>query len=103
MTGQAVKRSRVPNTNNRALVYRKSAPGDTVLEGLEKKAREARKGLWADSQPVRCGSWSIREQSADHMAETCYESRCEMRGKPGEVLAIHSQFYSRHAGSLNPI
>jgi endonuclease YncB( thermonuclease family) len=41
--------------------YRKYAPGDTVLEGLEKDAREGRKGLWADPQPVpswplsRCG------------------------------------------------
>jgi len=32
--------------------YRKYAPGDTVLEGLEKDAREAKKGLWADPQPV---------------------------------------------------
>ena len=32
--------------------YRKYAPGDTVLEGLENEAREARKGLWADPQPV---------------------------------------------------
>jgi micrococcal nuclease len=32
--------------------YRKYAPGDTVLEGLEKEAREAKKGLWADSPPV---------------------------------------------------
>ena len=31
--------------------YRKYAPGDTVLEGLEKDAREAKKGLWADPQP----------------------------------------------------
>ena len=38
--------------------YRKYAPGDTVLEGLEKEAREARKGLWVDPQPVppwECG------------------------------------------------
>ena len=28
--------------------YRKNAPGDTVLEGLETEAREAKKGLWAD-------------------------------------------------------
>lgn len=28
--------------------YRKYAPGNTVLEGLEKDARERRKGLWAD-------------------------------------------------------
>ena len=26
--------------------YRKYAPGDTVLEGLETAARDARKGLW---------------------------------------------------------
>jgi len=32
--------------------YRKYAPGDTVLEGLEKEAREARRGLWTDPQPV---------------------------------------------------
>jgi len=32
--------------------YRKYAPGDTVLEGLEREAREGRKGLWADLQPV---------------------------------------------------
>ena len=28
--------------------YRRYAPGDTVLEGLEKDARERWKGLWAD-------------------------------------------------------
>jgi len=32
--------------------YRKYAPGDTVLEGLEKDAREARKGLWLDPAPI---------------------------------------------------
>jgi endonuclease YncB( thermonuclease family) len=32
--------------------YRKYAPGDMVLEGLEKAAREGRKGLWADANPV---------------------------------------------------
>jgi micrococcal nuclease len=32
--------------------YRRYAPGDTVLEGLEKKTREARKGLWANPQPA---------------------------------------------------
>jgi endonuclease YncB( thermonuclease family) len=32
--------------------YRKYAPGDTVLEGLEKDARKGRKGLWGDPQPV---------------------------------------------------
>ena len=37
--------------------YRKYASGDTVLEGLEKDAREARKGLWADPQPVPPWEW----------------------------------------------
>ncbi len=37
--------------------YRKYAPGNTVLEGLENEAREARKGLWADPQPVPPWEW----------------------------------------------
>jgi micrococcal nuclease len=32
--------------------YRKYAPGDTALEGLEKEARAAKKGLWADPAPI---------------------------------------------------
>jgi endonuclease YncB( thermonuclease family) len=37
--------------------YRKYAPGGTVLEQLEKEAREAKKGLWADPQPVPPWEW----------------------------------------------
>lgn len=33
--------------------YRKYAPEDTVLEGLETEAREAGKGLWADPEPIK--------------------------------------------------
>jgi len=40
--------------------YRKYAPGDTVLEGLEKEAREARKGLWADPKPIPPWEWRKR-------------------------------------------
>ena len=40
--------------------YRKYAPGDTVLEGLEKEAREAKKGLWADLYPVPPWEWRKR-------------------------------------------
>jgi micrococcal nuclease len=40
--------------------YRKYAPGDTVLEGLEKDAREARKGLWADPHPMPPWEWRRR-------------------------------------------
>ena len=42
--------------------YRKYAPGDTVLEGLEKEAREKRKGLWADPQPVPPREWRKRSR-----------------------------------------
>ena len=37
--------------------YRKYAPGDIVLERLEREAREARRGLWADPQPVPPWEW----------------------------------------------
>jgi endonuclease YncB( thermonuclease family) len=40
--------------------YRRHAPGDAVLEELEKAAREARKGLWADPQPVPPWEWQKR-------------------------------------------
>ena len=40
--------------------YRKYAPGDTVLEGLEMEAREARRGLWVDPHPVPPWEWRKR-------------------------------------------
>lgn len=39
--------------------YRKYAPNDTKLEQLEKEARAAKKGLWADPQPV--APWEYRK------------------------------------------
>ena len=36
---------------------RKYAPGNAVLEQLEKAAREAKKGLWADPQSVPPWEW----------------------------------------------
>jgi endonuclease YncB( thermonuclease family) len=42
--------------------YRKYAPGDTVFEGLENEAREAKKGLWADPQPVPPWEWRKRKR-----------------------------------------
>jgi micrococcal nuclease len=40
--------------------YRKYAPGDTVLEELEREAREVKKGLWVDPQPVPPWEWRKR-------------------------------------------
>ena len=37
--------------------YRKYAPADIELERLEKEAREAKKGLWADPKPVPSWEW----------------------------------------------
>ena len=37
--------------------YRKYAPRDTVLEQLETDAREGRKGLWVDPQPMPPWEW----------------------------------------------
>lgn len=42
--------------------YRKYVPGDTVLEGLENEAREARKGLWADPHPMPPWEWRKRSR-----------------------------------------
>ena len=37
--------------------YRKYAPRGEVPEGLERGAREAKKGLWGDPQPVLPWEW----------------------------------------------
>jgi hypothetical protein len=51
--------------------YRKYAPGNTVLEGLEKEAREGKKGLWADSHPVPPWEWrKARRDARVHLADT---------------------------------
>lgn len=42
--------------------YRKYAPSDTVLEGLENDAREAKKGLWVDPNPVPPWEWRKKGQ-----------------------------------------
>jgi micrococcal nuclease len=44
--------------------YRKYAPGNTVLEGLEKEARKAKKDLWADPQPVPPWEWRKKRKNS---------------------------------------
>jgi hypothetical protein len=41
--------------------YRKYAPGNTVLEGLEKEARRAKQVVWADPQPFPQLEWRKRK------------------------------------------
>jgi endonuclease YncB( thermonuclease family) len=41
--------------------YRKYAPSDAELEKLEKDARDAKKGLWTDPQPVPLWEWRKRK------------------------------------------
>ena len=40
--------------------YRKYAPRDTVLEGLEKEARESKKGLWVGQTHIPPWQWRKR-------------------------------------------
>ena len=42
--------------------YRKYVPGDTVLKGLEKEAREAHRGLWVGPHPVPPWEWRKRKE-----------------------------------------
>ena len=41
--------------------YRKYARKDAVLEGLEKEAWEAKRGLWTDPAPIPPWEWRIRQ------------------------------------------
>ena len=47
--------------------YRKYAPGNVVLEELERRARGAGLGLWADSAPIP--PWEWRKARRESLAE----------------------------------
>src|SRR5215467_5702625 len=88
--------------------YRKYAPGDTILEGLEKDAREAKKGLWADPAPIP--PWVYRKakrgQSLDlsDLVPLEYETQGNTvtRGPP-QVGVAPSESLSDAASSPYPI
>ncbi len=43
--------------------YRKYAPNDRTLKALEAGARDEKKGLWADSNPIPPWEWRKRERA----------------------------------------
>ena len=49
--------------------YRTYAPGNAVLEELEKAARVEKRGLWADPQPVPPWEWRRRKYRLYFMCE----------------------------------
>ncbi len=72
--GNACRTSNKPNDGllpdsrvlNRELVkagfpwwYRRYAPDDEILKQLEREARGAKRGLWADPEPVPPWKWRI--------------------------------------------
>src|SRR5207342_2787252 len=70
--------------------YRKYAPGDTVLEGLEKNAGESKKGLWADSSPISPWEWRKREPRARYRrTENCRSTQVE--GEKCEIYLERSR------------
>ena len=45
-----------------AWVYRKYAPKDSPLYGVEAEARAARRGLWADPEPIAPWEWRAQRR-----------------------------------------
>jgi micrococcal nuclease len=76
--------------------YRKYAPGDTLLEGLETEAREAKKGLWVDPAPIP--PWVYRKakrvQSLDLSDLVPLDSKTENSGNsrgPPQLGAVQPE------------
>jgi nuclease-like protein len=89
--------------------YRKYAPADTVLEELEKEAREARKGLWVDPAPIP--PWVYRKarrgQSLDLSDMVPLDSDAESssgtsRGPP-QLGAVHPETSPDSTSSPYPV
>ena len=66
--------------------FRKYAIGDTTLQGLEDEARTAKRGLWADSNPV--SPWDFRTKSR-HGSTT-----------PSTKHEVGALFFSNATGTL---
>jgi hypothetical protein len=70
--------------------YRKYAEGDTVLEGLEKDAREAKNGLWVNPAPVP--PWVYRKASreewrhSNRLKDAIVVSSCRIYGLGASIF-----------------
>jgi Micrococcal nuclease (thermonuclease) homologs len=74
-----------------AWLYRRYAKGDTVLAGLGAKARAARRGLWADANPVP--PWDYRRGSATVPATATGEA-----GRGSEAASLRSVTSAKTGG-----
>lgn len=66
---------------------------------LERYARKAKKGVWADPQPVPPWKWRTRKYATDLDAEKCCEICCEMSGEMGGRHTIVEASDQRSGGS----
>jgi len=69
------------------------APGDVVLEGLEKEAREAKKGLWVDPQPVLPWEYESTDRKPD--LHKLYRAPCADPLTPALRLFAGGEFARR--------
>jgi len=65
--------------------YQKYAPGDTTLEGLEKDAREAKKGLWVD--PAASAAVGVEKENSVRPPREWRRGRGTIRDDQGPLFA----------------
>jgi endonuclease YncB( thermonuclease family) len=85
--------------------YRQYARGDETLEQLEREARDARRGLWADSAPVPPWRWR-KEHHAKRRPERS-ERRSKRRSASAELaagmsLSLQAMTAARHQWPVPP-
>jgi hypothetical protein len=88
--------------------YRAYARGDGDLERLEREARDARRGLWADSAPVPPWEWRKARRAKPRSKRS--ERRSERRSRQsasaelpaGMSLSLQAMTAARHQWPVSP-